>query len=115
MFKKISLSFFILITVLVNGQEFNHPGILNTKSQLDFVKQQISANKEPWKSAYNALLSSSYSKLTYNHVPYDSVMCGSYNKPNIGCNQIVDDGIAAYSMALMWYFTGNTQYLKGFY
>ncbi len=110
MYKKLSLSFLILISILVKGQEFNHPGILNTKSQLDFVKQQIAANKEPWKSAYNALLASTYAKLTYNYLPYDSVKCGSYNKPNIGCNQIVDDGIAAYSMSLMWYFTGDIQY-----
>ena len=107
---KLLILCFFLIPVLATAQEFNHPGILNTKSQLDFIKQQLSAGKEPWKSAYNALLGSNYAKLTYKQVPYDSVMCGSYNKPNIGCNQIVDDGIAAYTMALLWYFTGNTQY-----
>lgn len=92
------------------GQSFLHPGILNNKTELDFIKSKIKDGQEPWKSSFEKLKSSSYSSLDYNYQPFALVECGSYNKPNIGCNDIVDDGMAVYSLALMWYFTDNIQY-----
>ncbi len=92
------------------GQSFSHPGILNSRAELDFVKSKIIAGEEPWKSSFDTLKESNYSSLTYIYKPISVVECGSYNKPNIGCNDIVDDGMAVYSLALMWYFTGDQRY-----
>lgn len=101
---------FCVISFGSAGQSFLHPGILNNKAELDFIKSKINAGEEPWKSAFEKLKTSSYSSLDYKYQPFAIVECGSYNNPNFGCNTIVDDGMAVYSQALMWYFTDNIQY-----
>ncbi len=84
-----------------------HPGILHSATELAFVRAQVAAKAEPWASAFAALQKSSYASLSYAEKPYATVECGSYNKPNIGCSQIVDDGMAAYTQALLWNATGD--------
>src|SRR6266436_9612742 len=32
---------------------FKHPGLLDTKGHLDYVKQQVTKGAEPWLSAFN--------------------------------------------------------------
>ncbi len=56
------------------------------------------------------LKASGYSSLTYSYKAFARVECGSYNNPNIGCNGIVDDGMAVYSLALMGYFTDDIRH-----
>lgn len=115
---------FVLLVLFVNKQshaQFVHPGGMNTKADLDFIKAKINANEEPWKSAYQDFLTSkagsyqgitpkAYSSLQYVHHPRASVNCGSYNDPNEGCNDIVYDGMAAYSLALRFYITEDQAY-----
>ena len=86
----------------VRSQAFRHPGVLNSQAELDFVRAKIAANQQPWKQAFDNLAGSPYASLTYTASPYVTVACGSYNNPNIGCTEMVDDGMAAYSQALMW-------------
>lgn len=84
-----------------------HPGILNSAAELADVRAHVKAKQEPWSSAFTALQKSSYASLTYQAKPFAVVECGSYNMPNIGCSQIVDDGMAAYAHALAWSVTGE--------
>ncbi|WP_018342726.1 Ig-like domain-containing protein [Cytophaga aurantiaca] len=102
--------FSVSLIITVQAQSFVHPGILNNQAELDFVKAKIQANQQPWVQAFNQLKNSNYASLTYTANPYITVSCGSGNKPNIGCSQIVDDGMAAYSLALMWSYTGDIRY-----
>lgn len=90
-----------------NQYALNHPGILSSRAELDYIKSQIASNRNPWKDAFDRLANSSYASLSYKPDPFATVKCGSYNKPNVGCNEIVEDGIAAYSHALMWSLTGK--------
>ena len=92
------------------GQAMLHPGILNSKPELEFLKNMVRSNQPPWKQAFEVLKSSKYSSLTYTPHPFKDVCCGSYNKPNIGCNEMVEDGMAAYSLSLMWYLTDDRRY-----
>jgi hypothetical protein len=98
---------------------FVHPGILLDKSQLDFVKGKIAASAQPWKGAFDQMMASGngvggkFSSLTYKPAPVPSVQCvgsGSNQSLNVGCTAQTDDAIAAYTQALVYYFTGNTQY-----
>lgn len=84
-----------------------HPGMLHSASELALVRARVEAQTEPWASAFKALQSSRYAALSYAEKPYATVECGSYNRPNIGCSQMVDDGMAAYSEALLWVMTGD--------
>jgi Alginate lyase len=105
------------------AQVFQHPGAMNTKKDLDFIKGKIKLNQEPWKTAYANFLTEKevtyqgitpkpFSSLDYVAHPFTSVNCGSFNQPNEGCNDIVYDGMAAYSLALRYYITDDVAYAK---
>lgn len=101
-----------LSTTSARAQAFAHPGILSSGKELEFIKAKIQARQNPWYQAFEALAASPYSSLDYKAHPFRTVACGSYNNPNIGCDEMVDDGMAAYSLSLMGYFTGDPLYQK---
>ena len=100
----------VLGTVSTISAQYKHPALLNNRAELDFIKGRIQANAEPWLSAYNRLRTDSHSSLTYTPSPRAVVECGSYSNPDFGCTDEKSDASAAYSQALMWYFSGNNQY-----
>jgi chitodextrinase len=91
-----------------------HPGVVNTKATLDFVKAKIAAGAQPWTAAYNAAKADTYGSLSYaDHPPSDTsgnVDCGSFSSPDIHCHDQRNDATAAYTDALLWYFSGNQAY-----
>ncbi|HEY4024458.1 MAG TPA: alginate lyase family protein, partial [Pseudonocardiaceae bacterium] len=91
---------------------FVHPGVLDSTAQLDFVRAKVQANAEPWTSAYNAMIGSSYASLSRTPTPYTVVDCGPYSHPNVGCTNEREDAIAAYTDALAWYISGNQAYAQ---
>ncbi|WP_214319935.1 alginate lyase family protein [Nonomuraea sediminis] len=92
------------------AQAFNHPGVLVSRAQLDFVKAHLGA--EPWKSAWAALRASSYASLSWKPKPRATVECGPSSNPNYGCSDERDDAMAAYTHALQWYLTKDARYAK---
>ncbi|MFD9410253.1 alginate lyase family protein [Streptomyces sp. NPDC059989] len=92
--------------------QFAHPGVLNSRAQLDFVRTQVQAGRQPWKAAYDQMLASKYGSLSRTPKPRAVVECGSYSNPNIGCSDEREDAIAAYSQALAWYITRDARYAK---
>ncbi|MGW7450762.1 alginate lyase family protein [Streptomyces sp. NPDC054787] len=91
---------------------FAHPGVLNSRAQLDFVRTQVQAGRQPWKAAYEQMLASKYGSLARTPKPREVVECGSYSNPNIGCSDEREDAIAAYSQALAWYITRDSRHAK---
>ncbi|MGY6653280.1 alginate lyase family protein [Amycolatopsis sp. TRM77291] len=89
---------------------FTHPGVLVSRPQLDFVRTKVQAGAQPWKQAYDAMMSSSYASLSRSPKPRAVVECGSYSNPNIGCTDERQDAIAAYSLSLAWYITRDAKY-----
>lgn len=86
---------------------FTHPGLLNTKVELDFVKAKIQAGEEPWKSLFHRMQSSSYGNLNYTPHPLTVV-----NANGKDADLENEDAKAAYAQALLWYFTDNEAYAK---
>jgi hypothetical protein len=91
---------------------FRHPGVLVNRAQLDFVKSKIEAGAEPWTSALAKARNDSHGSLSYTPHPFAVVECGAYSTPNNGCTEEIDDGVAAWTHALLWYYTGNTAHAK---
>ncbi len=92
---------------------FKHPGVLVTRARLDYIKSQLGV--EPFKSAYAAMAASTWASKTYaiQGPPSDNVIdCGASSTPNHGCSTEDSDASAAYTQALMWYFTGDATYAK---
>lgn len=90
---------------------FVHPGILVNGAQLDFVKGKIAINQEPWTAAFDNVKASKYGKATYTPTPVAVVGCGEGGSGiDEGCTEEMSDAIAAYTQALLWYFTGQNAY-----
>jgi hypothetical protein len=91
---------------------FVHPGVLESRAQLDYMKAQVNANAAPWAGAYSQMLSNSFASLSRTPAPRAVVECGSYSVPNNGCTDERQDALAAYTDALAWYITGNAAYAQ---
>ncbi|MEC3976259.1 alginate lyase family protein [Amycolatopsis sp. H20-H5] len=89
---------------------FTHPGVLVSRPQLDFVRTKVDAGAQPWKGAYDKMMASSYASLSRTPKPRAVVECGSYSNPNYGCTDEREDAIAAYTLSLAWYITGDAKY-----
>jgi hypothetical protein len=91
---------------------FVHPGVLVSRSQLDYARSKVQAGQQPWKAAYDGMMASSYASLSRTAKPRAVVECGSSSNPNYGCTDERQDAIAAYTDALAWYFTRDSRYAK---
>src|SRR5213079_1662309 len=84
-----------------------HPGILVNRAQLEFVKAKVAAGAQPWKAAFEDMKASPLGAIDYTPKPRETVECGPYSKPDIGCKDEQRDSAAAYTQALLWYITGD--------
>lgn len=91
---------------------FRHPGGLVDRAQLDFVKARIADGTAPWKAAFDKAKASKWAVPTYAPQPLAVVQCGPYSNPNVGCSEERSDAIAAYTQALLWYFTGEPAFAQ---
>jgi hypothetical protein len=91
---------------------FIHPGVLVNELQLSEIKRRVAAGIEPQKTAFETLKNSPFAALNYKAQPRDTVSCGPYSNPNLGCKDEQNDSAAAYSQALMYYITGNKAYAE---
>jgi hypothetical protein len=91
---------------------FYHPGVLVNRAQLDFVKGRIAAGAEPWKSAFEAAKADAFGARNYMPHPWKTCECGPYSRPDHGCKDEQHDSEAAYTQALLWYFSGDKTYAQ---
>ncbi|GAB6012417.1 alginate lyase family protein [Viscerimonas tarda] len=108
------LASFISISMPLNAQNghshFVHPGIDQTKADLDFMKQQVLLGKEPWKSAFDKLKEKTSLDYVIQTEPH--IIQGAYGKPDIGGKLMSSAGDMAYNCALVWYITGDKAYAQ---
>ena len=108
---------------------FQHPGVLVSKAQLDFIAGKVKSGAEPWAAAYTDMTSNPLASLSRQPKPTATVECGPTSTPNIGCTGAVrllpvslfsltaalderQDALAAYAMSLAWYITKSSQYAE---
>lgn len=130
-FAVINLRYMLIIfTVLVGGMvhaqlkesvgqvyfseqsEFIHPGLLHNQAELDFIKQKIQAEEEPWFSGWKTLLEADISKMDWQFKAAANVLRGAYNKPDIGASDLERDAAAVYSQAIQWVVTGDQRHAQ---
>ncbi|XHR29736.1 MAG: alginate lyase family protein [Chthoniobacteraceae bacterium] len=94
--------------------KFRHPGILNTTEELQAIKANIQAGKEPWKSCFEILKNSPEGNLNYTPKPHEKVTSGLLGKGGAegGADDLGRDIHAAYAQTLLWIFTGNEKYAE---
>jgi hypothetical protein len=117
--RNVSVTFLVFAAILFGltpssqGQTFQHPGVLVSRAQLDYIKTMVAAHSEPFYSAFLKAQNSNIGSLTYQiqGPPADGIInCGPTSNPNIGCSAADNDSSAAYLQALLWYITGTHQY-----
>jgi hypothetical protein len=91
---------------------FFHPGVLVNRAQLDFVKARIAAGAEPWTSAFAAAKADALGSRDYVPHPWKTCECGPFSRPDHGCKDEQHDSEAAYTQALLWYFSGDQKYAE---
>ncbi len=88
---------------------FSHPGILNTKKDLERLRTQLAVERgpEPWRSGFAKLkehpASSAQWRVRGGGFP---TVCRETAK-NLGNDELASDANAAYQNALMWWLTGE--------
>jgi hypothetical protein len=97
--------------------KWQHPGFVVSKSQLDFVKTQISAKAQPWTAAYDKMLTDKdkyglYASSQRSSKALAVVQCGPVTNPDIGCTDERGDALAAWANALAGYYSGNETFTK---
>lgn len=95
------------------GQAMVHPGVLVSRAQLNFVRAQVQAKREPFYSEYQKAVASDYGALDYKlkGPPATGIIeCGSYSRPDFGCHAEDADASAAYLQALLWIISGDHRY-----
>ena len=89
---------------------FRHPGVFLDFAQLEFVRFNVAAGLDPWKSAFSNMMNTTFAALDRPATPYVNVECGSNSNPNIGCTAERQDALASYVMSLAWFITRENQY-----
>jgi len=91
------------------ARAYTHPCIPNTAEELATIKDNL--DKQPWKQGYVVLAGDPKSQLTYTmNGPFANVSrAGSYDA-NLGAWR--NDMQAVYNLAVMWYFTGDSNYAQ---
>lgn len=89
-----------------------HPGLLNNRTELDFIKEKVKAGVEPWKSGYAKMQSFEGASLSHQPKARAVVQVGPYTNPDIGGTDMRRDAGAIYAHALQWYITGNEAHAR---
>lgn len=92
---------------LISPRTFTHPGLLNSKDELDFVKNKITSGAEPWSRLFHAMKNSKYADPNWVPKPLEVV-----NARSEEANVELEDATAAYTLALLWYFTAEEVYAR---
>jgi hypothetical protein len=105
----ISIFLFVLTatSTIMAARTFLHPGILNSKEELDFVKAKITANEQPWKGAYD-MIRGDVGNLSY--ATHAVTVLGTDPAAETNANNFRDDSEYALKCALIWYYTGDVAY-----
>ena len=95
------------------AQPMKHPGVLVSRQQLNFIRQQVKAQQEPIYGEFQKAVASPYAALDYKLLgpPATGIIdCGPYSRPDHGCHAEDTDASAAYLQAVLWWITRDHRY-----
>ncbi len=87
---------------------FRHPGMVQSREDLDYMKQKALAGEQPWKTAFENLKNKT--SLDFKPTPFTHISVGPYGANSSGGREYGQSADAAYNHALMWYITGDKAY-----
>lgn len=112
-------------------EALNHPCMLHTQEDFDFVKGKLQAGQQPWANAYTHLEQSEYARNTWVATPVEKLArldqtnwsgperweengLSEYYTPDAWTNytHLMKDAAAAYQLALRWKLSDDDTYAK---
>lgn len=105
-----AMFFSFVFSETITARQFIHPGIDQTKEDLEYMKKQVLLGEQPWKDAFDRLKEST--NLNFEVKPFAHVLRGPYGKPNIGGDDLSKGADMAYNCALLWYITEDKAYAE---
>jgi hypothetical protein len=94
----------------MSARTFVHPGIDMNKADLEYMRNQVIAGKQPWKGEFEKL--KEYVPADFKPTPYAHVIRGPYGKPDIGASDLSKSAECAYSCAILWYISREDHYAE---
>jgi Right handed beta helix region/Alginate lyase len=89
-----------------------HPGVMQTRADLEFMKAKIKAGEEPWKSSWQIWLDSPLGSLDFTPKPFVHVIRGAYDAGDKGGREIQDSANAAENHVMQWYITRDEAHAR---
>lgn len=89
-----------------------HPGVLQTRADLEFMKAKIKAGEEPWKSSWQIWLDSPVGSLEFTPKPFVHIIRGAYDAGEKGGRELQDSANAAENHVMQWYVTGDEAHAR---
>ena len=80
-------------------QAFIHPGMAQSKQDLDYMREMVLKGIQPWKTAYENLKKSA--SLDFIPSPCTEISVGPYGANSIGGREFSESAEMAYNHALM--------------
>jgi hypothetical protein len=90
--------------------QFVHPGILQNRSDLDFIKVRVERGENPWKAAWDKLLTQPTSSLDLVPQPWTHIYRGSYGAGQTGVNELNSSVSALQSHVVQWWVTKKEEH-----
>lgn len=103
--KRILIFVLILLAGNLHAQQFVHPGMMQTREDLEYMKRQALSGRQPWKNAYEKLMRRA--SLDFIPEPRAHISVGPYGTNSSGGRELFASADAVYQHALMWYISGN--------
>ena len=89
-----------------------HPGVMQTRADLEFMKAKINAGEEPWKSAWQIWLTSPTGSLDFTPKPFAHVVRGAYDAGDQGGHELQASASAAENHVMQWWVTGDEAHAR---
>jgi len=102
----------------VSAAGFRHPALGFTLEQLEYARQQVRADVEPYKTYYNILTTvcCNYASLDLQPTNRDPSKVDTPNTPNYnngtGQTRMINDSQGALTQAILYYMTGKNEYRR---
>ncbi|USX22975.1 putative Ig domain-containing protein [Oxalobacteraceae bacterium OTU3REALA1] len=102
----------------VSEAGFKHPALGFTLEQLEYARQQVRADVEPYKTYYNTLATvcCNYASINLQPTNRDATKVDTPNTPNFnngtGQTRLINDSQGALTQSLLYYMTGQNEYRR---
>lgn len=103
---------------VVSATGFRHPALGITLEQLEYARQQVRADVEPYKTYYNTLATVCCNYANINLLPTnrDATKVDTPNTPNFNGNtaqvRLINDSQGALTQAILYFITGRNEYRR---